>query len=92
MSVFGWDLPAGVTDKMIDDLCGEHVEDCPCHEDAEALCAECGLPELPHRIIPVSQLPHEFVENEDPDCTCSELITSNKAAAAEARYDAMHDR
>ena len=43
MSIFGWDLPAGVTSRDIDggdapcDLCGVHVDACECPE-----CPTCG--------------------------------------------------
>lgn len=41
---FGWDLPAGVTQQMIDDHYGgpDHHEDCPCHEGQPTRCANCG--------------------------------------------------
>lgn len=33
---FGWDLPPGVTSKMIDEAHGDrdHHKSCPCHENA----------------------------------------------------------
>ena len=46
MSIFGWDLPAGVSSRDIDrlgggnapcDLCGVHVDACECPE-----CPTCG--------------------------------------------------
>ena len=43
MSIFGWDLPAGVSSRDIGggdapcDLCGVHVDDCECPE-----CPTCG--------------------------------------------------
>lgn len=44
-SVFGWDLPPGVTNRMIEEQCAEgpcevcgQVDDCLCEE-----CPECGV-------------------------------------------------
>ncbi len=43
MSMFGWDLPPGVTDAMIDAQCGgNHHAACPADEDAEPRYTECG--------------------------------------------------
>jgi hypothetical protein len=55
--VFGWDLPPGVTQRMIDDaygldgpceVCGEPAEDCGCPECP--VCGEVGNPKCfgPH--------------------------------------------
>lgn len=71
----------------------DHAEDCPANPDHEPICAECGLPELPHQIVPISQLPHDFVEDKDPECTCptAEDIECEEAEAAEARAEARQE-
>ena len=69
----------------------DHLEECPCHEDSEPMCAECGLPELPHQIVPISQLSHNFVADDKPECICP-TPAELKADREEARHEARMDR
>lgn len=87
---FGWDLPPGVTDRMIEDAQGgDHHPACPQHEDADEVY-ECGG----HNEHFCSIIEREIngCEIVEPDCKCYELDASDKADAAEYKRDAREDR
>lgn len=97
--IFGWDLPPGVTDQMIEDHFGDsHDERCPAHEDAEPHFTECGGEGVCvcyadrlrgtrwfWRLRDIIRFGGEVcVIDADPDCACAEIADDDDASAAAA--------
>lgn len=100
---FGWHYPTGADNANSPWNQTDHYEGCPQNEDAPRRCKTCGCAEQyhgPHSKQPCllahcdKDICEGFIEDEDPDCTCSDIaddIESDKSDAAEARWEARRE-
>jgi hypothetical protein len=83
-SVFGWSLPPGVTNRMIDEqmsgpcaVCGASEDDCVCPE-----CHVCGTVGDPKCY---AEDGHGLV------LTCEQIVSAKEAASAAAKKEKLFD-
>ncbi len=103
---FGWDLPAGVTNKMIDEAYGgeDHLKGCPKSEDAPETCV-CGHLKDPHGKEPGHRLgvcqgkaPSGHMPcgcdgyEQDQHCKCMEISENIEADRADAAEARAEER